>query len=226
MLLITLAVAAAVASPQDPPAATTTPAPQLAAWAADRDERMAWWRKARFGMFVHWGLYSPAGGSWQGKQYPQHYAEWIQNWAAVPCTEYAAAMKPKFTPEPGFATAWAELAKAAGMRYAVMTAKHHEGFTLFNSKEAYSRDNPITGGTNISPPGRDLAREFAEAMRAQGIKPGFYYSLLDWQHPDAYAMALPGYPKSDRVRDHATYKAYVRAHVDELLTGYGDLATI
>ncbi len=118
------------------------------------------------------------------------------------------------------------LAATAGMRYAVMTAKHHEGFTLFESNEPYSRANEVTGGTNISPAGRDVAREFAEAMRARNIKPGFYYSLLDWQHPDAYPMALPGYAKSDRPRDHARYIAYVRAHVEELLTGYGDLATI
>ncbi len=215
--------AAAFQDPQPTPAPTT---PQLAQWAADREARMAWWREARFGMFVHWGLYSPAGGQWNGKVYPQHYAEWIQNWAAVPCAEYAAAMKPMFQPDPGFADAWAKLAHDAGMRYAVMTSKHHDGFTLFRSKHPYSLDNPITGGTNISPPDRDVAREFADAMRARGLRPGFYYSLLDWQHPDAYAMALPGYPKDGRVRDHARYVAYMQAHVDELLTGYGELATI
>ncbi|MBL8732358.1 MAG: alpha-L-fucosidase [Planctomycetes bacterium] len=220
MLAAVLTVLVAM-TPQDP-----QPTPQQAAWAADRDARMAWWREARFGMFVHWGLYSPAGGAWQGKVYPQHYAEWIQHWAAVPCAEYAATMKPQFQPEPGFAAAWAALAHDAGMRYAVMTAKHHDGFTLFRSQQPYSLDNEVTGGTNISPPGRDVAREFAEAMRARGLRPGFYYSLLDWQHPDAFEMALPAYTKTTRVRDHARYRAYVQAHVDELLTGYGDLATI
>jgi alpha-L-fucosidase len=221
--MLVLALAAALASQDPQPQA---PAPQLAAWAADRDARMAWWREARFGMFVHWGLYSPAGGAWNGKTYPQHYAEWIQNWAAVPCAEYAAAMKPRFQPEAGFADDWARLAKAAGARYAVMTSKHHDGFTLFRSKAPYSVDNAVAGGTNISPAGRDLAREFADAMRAQGIKPGFYYSLLDWQHPEAYPMALPAYPQDKRARDHEVYKAYVRDHVEELLTGYGELATI
>ena len=200
--------------------------PVLAEWAGDRDARMAWWREARLGMFVHFGLYSGAGGAWDGKVYPQHYAEWIQHWAAVPCAEYAQEMKPLFRPEPGFAEAWAKLAAEAGMRYAVMTSKHHDGFTLFNSNEPYSRTNPITQGTNISPEGRDVAREFADAMRGQGIRPGFYYSLLDWQHPDAYEMALPGYPKDGHTRDHAKYKAYVRAHVSELLTGYGPLSTL
>jgi alpha-L-fucosidase len=135
-------------------------------------------------------------------------------------------MKPKFTPDAGFADTWAELAQAAGMRYAVMTAKHHDGFTLFNSKEPYSLSNEIAGGTNISPAGRDVAREFADAMRARGLRAGFYYSLLDWQHPDAYEMALPAYPKTERTRDHTRYLAYMRGHVNELLTNYGPLSTI
>lgn len=215
--LLALPVAAA-----DP----TDEAAELARWSANRDQRMAWWREARFGMFIHWGLYSGAGGTWNGKVYPQHYAEWIQHWAAVPCDEYARAMKPLFTPDPGVTDAWADLAKGAGMRYAVMTSKHHDGFTLFNSGQEYSRSNPVTGGTNISPDGRDLAREFVESMRSRGLRAGFYYSLLDWQHPDAYEMALPAYPRSPRPRDHAAYIAYVRGHVNELLSNYGPLCTI
>jgi alpha-L-fucosidase len=135
-------------------------------------------------------------------------------------------MKPLFQPDPGFAEKWADLAKDAGMRYAVMTSKHHDGFTLFNSSQPYSLGNSVAGGTNISPAGRDVAREFADAMRARGLKAGFYYSLLDWQHPDAYEMALPGYPKDGRARDHANYIAYMRGHVTELLSNYGPLSTI
>lgn len=187
---------------------------------------MAWWRDARFGMFIHWGLYSGAGGVWDGKAYPQHYAEWIQHWAAVPCAEYARQMRPLFKPAEGFADAWADLAKDAGMRYAVLTAKHHDGFTLFNSAEPYSVGNPVTLTTNISPADRDVAREFADAMRARGLRPGFYYSLLDWQHPDAYEMALPAYPSAGAPRDHKRYKAYIRAHTQELLANYGPLSTI
>ena len=219
MISALLAVSLALAAPP-------TEGEQIALWASDRDARMEWWREARFGMFVHFGLYSPAGGFWDGKRYEQHYAEWIQHWAAVPCAEYAWQMKPKFEPEVGFAEKWAELAQAAGMRYAVMTSKHHDGFTLFNSKEPYSLQNDVAGGTNISPKGRDIAREFADAMRTRNVKPGFYYSLLDWQHPDAYEMALPAYPKPTHAREHPRYLAYVRGHVNELLTGYGDLATI
>ncbi len=222
-----LALAAALSLvPQSGPPVQPTEAAEVEAWASDRDRRMGWWREARFGMFVHWGLYSPAGGIWDGKRYEQHYAEWIQHWAAVPCAEYARQMRPLFVPEPGFADAWADLARDAGMGYAVMTSKHHDGFTLFNSKQPYSVGNPITLGTNISPPGRDVAREFADAMRSRGLRPGFYYSLLDWQHPDAYEMALPAYPKAGHPRDHERYKAYVRGHVRELLANYGPLATI
>ena len=217
-----------LASPLASPLSAAPPdeSAEIAAWAATRDSRMAWWREARFGMFIHWGLYSPAGGFWDGKRYEQHYAEWIQHWAAVPCAEYARQMKPKFTPDAGFADKWAELAQAAGMRYAVMTAKHHDGFTLFNSSQPYSLANDIAAGTNVSPAGRDVAREFADAMRARGLRAGFYYSLLDWQHPDAYEMALPAYPKPESARDHARYLAYMRGHVDELLTNYGPLSTI
>ena len=223
---MTLAAIMALSSPDSPPSAPLAEAAQVAAWAADRDARMAWWRDARFGMFIHWGLYSGAGGVWDGKVYPQHYAEWIQHWAAVPCAEYARQMRPLFKPAEGFADAWAELAKDAGMRYAVLTSKHHDGFTLFNSAEPYSLGNPITLTTNISPAGRDVAREFADAMRARGLRPGFYYSLLDWQHPDAYEMALPAYPSTGAPRDHERYKSYIRAHTQELLTKYGPLATL
>ena len=226
MMHISMVPAIALAASPSQAVAPPTEQAQIAAWAADRDARMAWWRDARFGMFIHWGLYSGAGGAWDGKVYPQHYAEWIQHWAGVPCNEYERQMRPLFKPAKGFADQWAQLAEDAGMRYAVLTSKHHDGFTLFNSAQPYSVGNTIAISTNISPAGRDVAREFADAMRARGLRPGFYYSLLDWQHPDAYEMALPAYPRTDAPRDHARYTAYVRAHVNELLTGYGPLSTI
>ncbi|MFM1804648.1 MAG: hypothetical protein RL136_1527, partial [Planctomycetota bacterium] len=117
--LLAASVVFGTPTPEDPP----TEEMQIALWSSDRDERMVWWRDARFGMFIHWGLYSPAGGFWDGKRYEQHYAEWIQHWAAVPCAEYARQMKPLFRPRPGFADDWAKLAADAGMRYAVMTSK-------------------------------------------------------------------------------------------------------
>ena len=146
--MLALPVATALAVPADARivcdsgrAAPPDESAELAAWFATRDPRMAWWREARFGMFIHWGLYSPAGGFWNGKRYEQHYAEWIQHWAAVPCAEYAREMKPRFMPEAGFADAWAELAEAAGMRYAVLTANWVE-------TKAYA---PALGLTPASP---------------------------------------------------------------------------
>ncbi len=192
-------------------------------WVQDKDSRMAWWQQARFGMFIHWGLYSPAGGYWDGKKYPQHYAEWIQYWASVHPTEYGKQMKPKFQPKPGFAKEWAQVAKQAGMQYAVLTTKHHEGFTLFNSQHPYSLDNPITHGTNISPNGRDVVGEYSQAVRDAGLKVGFYYSLLDWQHPHAYELSLPGYSPKNKDRDYKQYVDYLHWHVKELMTQYGQI---
>ncbi len=179
-------------------------------------ERTAWFEEARFGMFIHWGLYSAAGGYWPpdpetGTKYEQHYAEWIKVWARVPEPEYGDLQKPIFTPEEGIMESWAELARDAGMRYAVLTTKHHDGYTLFESTAPYSVDNEITGGTNISPEGRDLVREYTEAFRDAGVVPGYYYSLIDWQHP--------GYSGEE-------YIEYLHHHLDELASNYGDVGIL
>lgn len=179
-----------------------------------RDARMAWFKEARFGMFIHWGLYSAAGGYWppdpeNGTKYPQHYAEWIKAWAKVSEPEYGAALKPLFEPEAGCMDVWAELARDAGMRYAVLTTKHHEGYTLFNSSSPWSKENPVTGSTNISPAGRDLVDEYTRAFRKQGVKPGFYYSLIDWQHPGG-----------------EDYRKYMHQHLSELAENYGEIACL
>ncbi|HCU46357.1 MAG TPA: hypothetical protein DF610_17345, partial [Sphingobacterium sp.] len=166
--------------------AQSVPYEGVSGWEETKDSRMEWFREARFGLFIHWGLYSAAGGSWDGKQYPQHYAEWIQAWAKVPSKTYAEVLKPKFTASKFDANAWASLAKEAGMKYVIITSRHHEGFSIFNSQQPYSLKNDITGGTNISPKGRDLYGEVVKAFRAKGLKAGAYYSLLDWQHPDSY----------------------------------------
>ena len=129
------------------------------------EKRMQWFREARFGLFLHWGLYAiPARGEWvrNGEQMPEE--------AYLPFfDEFTAA---DFDPK-----AWARAAKEAGMRYAVLTAKHHDGFCLFDSKLTEFKS------TN-TPCGRDLVREFLEAFRAEGLRVGLYYSLLDWHHPD------------------------------------------
>ena len=141
---------------------------------------MEWFREARFGLFIHWGLYSAAAGSWDGKQYPQHYAEWIQAWAKVPSKSYAEVLKPKFTAAKFNADEWASLADEAGMKYMIITYRHHEGFSIFNSQEPFALKNNVTGGTNISPKGRDLYGEIITAFHKKGLKAGAYYSLLDW----------------------------------------------
>ena len=183
-------------------------------WKADHEQRVKWFREARFGMFIHLGLYSAAGGYWppdpeKGGRYEQQQAERIRTWASVPEPEYGARLKTLFAPEPGCTDAWAKLAKEAGMKYAVFTAKHHEGYTLFNSKAEYSVRNPVTGSTNISPEGRDLFREFTDSFRREGLVPGAYYSLIDWQYPDA-----------------ARYRRYLHQHLTELASNYGPLGIL
>lgn len=183
-------------------------------WKEDHEQRIRWYREARFGMFVHLGLYSAAGGYWppnpeSGRRYEQHYAEWIRTWASVPEPEYGEILKPLFNPETGCTDEWAKLAKEAGMRYAVLTTKHHDGYTLFNSKAEYSVNNPVSGSTNISPPGRDLFREFGDSFRKQGLVPGAYYSLIDWQYPDP-----------------ARYRRYLHQHLTELAANYGPVGIL
>jgi alpha-L-fucosidase len=132
---------------------------------ADRARRMKWWHDARFGMFIHFGLYSVMGR-----------AEWVMEEEGIPVPEYGQLAR-RFNPTPNAARAWAKLARQAGQKYMVMTTKHHEGFCNFDTKL-----------TNYCAPrqaaGRDLVREFVEAARAEGLRVGFYYSLMDWHHPD------------------------------------------
>jgi len=202
---------------------TSMPYEGIKEWQDTKDIRMEWFREARFGMFIHWGLYAAAGGSWEGKQYPQHYAEWIQTWAAVPSSSYAKVLKPKFTAAKFDANQWASLAKRAGMKYVVLTSRHHEGFSIFNSQQPFSLDNEVTGGTNISPSGRDLYGEVMTAFRKKGIKTGAYYSLLDWQHPDSYeGFAFNPNPKNYRP-NYEQYKNYLYEQIKELATNYGEL---
>jgi alpha-L-fucosidase len=182
--------------------------------AQQKEKRMAWWGHDRFGMFIHWGLYAlPA----------RH--EWVKRWERLNDTQYQPYFE-LFNPDMFDAKAWAKAAKAAGMKYAVLTTKHHEGFCLFDSKYTdYKATN--------TPAKRDLVKEFVEAFRAEGIKIGFYYSLLDWHHPDFTVDVLhPQQPANDadtayarlnKNRDMAKYRQYMRDQVTELLTRYGKI---
>ena len=163
----------------------------------DRAKRMRWWHESRFGMFVHWGLYTQLG---------RH--EWVMNRERIPVAEYerlAASWKPKR----GAARAWARLAKAAGMKYMVMTTKHHEGFCLWDS--AQTPYNAVQCG-----PGRDLVAEYVEACRAEGLRVGFYYSLMDWHHPDGARCARDA-------KARRRFLDFTQGCVRELMTGYGKI---
>jgi alpha-L-fucosidase len=165
--------------------------------AESRDRRMDWWHSSRFGMFIHWGLYAQLG---------RH--EWAMNRERIPIAEYeklADTWKPKPTP----AREWAALAKAAGMKYMVMTTKHHEGFLLWDSK--MSDYNAAKRG-----PGRDLVREYVDAAREQGMRVGFYYSLMDWHHPDGHNCATDADARK-------RFLEYTKGCVRELCTNYGKI---
>lgn len=169
---------------------------------------MKWFLEARFGMFIHWGIYAiPARGEWVKQQ------ESLTDEAYQPYFE-------TFDPVHYDPRVWARAAKQAGMKYAVMTTKHHDGFCLFDSQYTdYKATN--------TPARRDLIREYVEAFRAEGLKVGFYYSLLDWHHPD-YPIAgdrihpLRNHPDyKDRVGNLPRYVEYMHNQVRELLTDYG-----
>lgn len=179
------------------------------AWVKDRDQRLAWFREARFGMFIHLGLYSGAAGNWppgseEIRQDERQHPEWIRTWASIGKADYEKKLKPLFHPEAGCTDEWAKLAKDAGMRYAILSAKSEEGYTLFNTAAGKPG-----GATNISPPGRDLFGEFVTSVRKQELMPGVYYSLVDWHHSDP-----------------AAYPTYLQEQFKELATAYGPLGIL
>lgn len=163
----------------------------------DRERRMKWWHEAKFGMFIHWGLYSTLS---------RH--EWVMENEGIPVSEYEK-LAPNFKPVPNAARAWAQLAKRAGMKYMVMTTKHHEGFCNFDTKLT-DYCAPKQG------PGRDLVREYVEAARAEGMRVGFYHSLMDWHHPDGANC------KNDEAA-RRRFVDYIHGQVKELVTNYGKL---
>jgi len=174
---------------------------------------MAWFRAARFGMFIHWGLYAQLG---------RH--EWVMNRERIPVAEYEK-LAATWHPKPNAARTWARLAKRAGMRYMVMTTKHHEGFCLWDSRYTdYKAPNTAAG--------RDLLRPALDAFRAEGLRTGVYYSLIDWHHPqfviDNRTGPYRGLSDAERAamnqnRQMSKYAAYMRNQVTELLTRYGPI---
>jgi len=186
---------------------------------AQRDARMAWWHEAKFGMFIHWGLYAVPAGVWQGKQVKGDSA-WIMNLAKIPVADYKAEAS-QFNPTKFDADAWVSLAKAAGMKYIVITSKHHDGFAMFKS-EANSFN--IVDATPFK---RDPLKELAAACRKQGIKLGFYYSQdQDWTAPGGAARRGGHWDKAQD-GDYATYlKTKAIPQIKELLGNYGDFPAV
>ncbi len=147
--------------------------------------RTRWFRDAKYGMFIHWGLYAVPAGEWNGKKVPG-IGEWIMHNAKIPVPEYEK-LAPQFNPTKFDARHWARVAKSAGMRYLVITSKHHDGFSLFDTAV---NDYNIVDATPFR---RDPMRELAAACRGEGIKFGFYYSIMDWHHPQASDRHAPRY---------------------------------
>lgn len=185
---------------------------------AQRDARMAWWRDARFGMFIHWGVYAVPAGTYDGKQIPG-IGEWIMNRGKIPVARYKEYAK-QFNPVKYDPDAWVRLAKEAGMKYIVITSKHHDGFALFDSKVT---DWDVVDAT---PYGKDLLKPLAEACRKYGIKLGFYYSQAqDWNHPGGAAAGGHWDPAQDGSMDEYI-KTIAAPQVKEILTHYGDIAVV
>jgi alpha-L-fucosidase len=182
---------------------------------AAKTKRMMWWTDARFGMFIHWGLYAlPA----------RH--EWVKNVERMTNEQYQKYFE-LFNPDLYNPKEWARMAKAAGMKYVVLTAKHHEGFCLWDSKYTdYKATN--------TPFGKDLIKEYVEAFRSEGLKVGFYYSLIDWHHPDYTIDRVhpqrqendADYEKLNAGKDMNKYREYLKNQVRELLTNYGEISII
>jgi alpha-L-fucosidase len=184
---------------------------------AQNDPRLDWWREAKFGLFIHWGLYAIPAGVWRGKEVPG-IGEWIMLHARIPVREYEQ-LAAQFSPTRYDAREWVALAKAAGQKYIVITSKHHEGFCLFDSRVT---DYDVMGA---SPFGRDILAELADECARQGIRLGFYYSQTqDWHHPDGDGN---DWDYDESQKDFAGYiEDYVKPQVTELLTNYGPVGLI
>jgi len=222
----------AIALPENAPGKTPTvvaldikgkpqvikPDPYAEETPAERDARMKWWREARFGMFVHWGVYSVPAGTYHGKQIPG-IGEWIMHNAKIPVAEYREYAR-QFNPVKFNADEWVRLAKQAGMKYIVITSKHHDGFAMFNSEAS---DWNIM---KASPFGRDPLKELAAACKRHGIKLGFYYSQAqDWNNPGGAAAG--GHWDKAQDGDMTEYMRKVAAaQVREILSNYGHIAVL
>jgi len=215
--MIALVLSGAVAYGSPPPASPDSPE-------AAQNARLAWFREAKYGLFIHWGLYAIPAGEWRGKRIPGS-GEWIMNRAKIPVAEYEQLAKQwnpvKFDPE-----AWVQLAKDAGMKYIVITSKHHDGFALYDSK--VSRWDVV----DATPFKRDILKELAAACQKHGMPLGFYYSQAqDWHEPGGAGNDWDFGPDlGPDGKERKPYDQYLRdkaePQVRELLTGYGPVALV
>ena len=183
-----------------------------------REKRLKWWREARFGMFIHWGLYSVPAGEWKGKLIPG-IGEWIMNRAKIPVAEYEQ-LAPQFNPVKFNAEEWVNVAKSAGAKYIVITAKHHDGFAMYGSKA--SKYNIV----DATPFKRDPLKELATAAQKAGIKLCFYYSQTqDWHEFDAVGNDWD-FPDESKKNFARYLEEKVKPQVRELLTNYGPVGLI
>jgi alpha-L-fucosidase len=235
-VLILLAILAVVAGQAYPQGKTGTKK-------QSDEERLAWWHEARFGLFIHWGVYALYGGNYKGHEQDRGGAEWIMNRSKIPVAEYREKAK-EFNPVNYDPDAWVKMAKDAGMKYIVITSKHHDGFALFDSKAS---DWNVADAT---PYGKDLLKPLAEACKKYGIRLGFYYSQAqDWVNPGGAVtrkLAKEGWPNPDSTRidrytaehrghwdpaqETATFDAYIDRvavpQVREILSNYGEVAVL
>ncbi len=184
---------------------------------AASDPRLDWWRAAKFGLFIHWGLYAISAGRWKGRDV-DGIGEWIMRFARIPIAEYEP-LAHEFNPHEFDAKAWISIAKAAGQKYVVITSKHHDGFCLFDSK--YTEYSVAKS----SPFARDVIQELADECQRQDMALGFYYSQTqDWHHPNGDGNDWDFDPTQ---KDFDSYiETYVTPQVTELLTQYGPVALI
>jgi alpha-L-fucosidase len=182
---------------------------------AEKDVRMEWWREARFGMFIHWGIYSVPAGVWNGQT---NYAEWIRESAHIPLKVYDK-FADEFNPVKFNADDWVSLAKEAGMKYIVITSKHHDGFGMFDSKQT-------TFDIMSTPYRKDVMKDLSKACEKQGIHFCFYHSIMDWHNPDYLPRRSWETDRSTKGADFNRYRDYMKAQLKELLTHYGKIGVL
>jgi len=212
---LTLTIAAAMLLAAQSPAplkSVMQPAP------ASQDAKMQWFREAKFGLFIHWGLYAVPAGEWKGQQIPG-IGEWIMNRAKIPVGEYEQLAK-QFNPTKFDAEAWVKMAEDAGMKYLVITSKHHDGFAMYHS--AVSKYNVY----DATPWHRDPLKELSEACARHHIRFGFYYSQSqDWHEPNGAGNTWDF--GDDNKKDYDQYlRSKAEPQVKELLSNYGPICLI